>query len=818
MEPVTVIGAGLAGSECALQLARRGIPVRLCEMKPHQALAGAPQRRPGGAGVQQLLPLRQPGDAHRHAARRAAAAGLAHPRRGRPGPGAGGRGPGGRPGALLRRRGAGARCRAGARAGERRGGVGAAGRGGGRHRPAHLRGADPGALAAGPGTSSTSTTPSRPSSPPTRSTRPSPSAPAAGARASGDDYLNLPLDEAQYRAFVAELRAAEKVTPHAFEEPRYFEGCLPIEVMAERGEDTLAYGPMKPVGLTDPRTGKRPHAVVQLRHEDVAGTAYNLVGFQTRLTWPEQKRIFRSLPGLADAEFLRMGQIHRNTFIDAPAAARRGPRAARRTAALVRRADHRRRGLRRVGRQRISGLAGHRRAARGPALRPSAGGDRAGRALPARHRRGPSSRTRLPAVERHLRPLPTAARSGAQGPPPRGARRPGPGGDGPLARASPRSRAGIRLPAPGGGGRMRTQPRRALLVLIVGCSKEGSGSKAPEAPLVGGLGKRIVSGPVADLRLSKDGAWATFLHNPKRPAVEGVSPKMALGELGLVPLSGGAVRFVGPGRVQPAGQRPLQPGQQVALLRRGRTTPRTTPGRFGRSRLGRVPSPRCGGRRCPSSPSARSADAFAFVDGGVLRVARLEAGSAARDVATEVSTAQFTPDGKWLVVQRRAAAGGGAAGRGGRGRACPGPPRGERPGLEHRPRWEAGGLHPHQREESRPQRALGGHPSRGKGDGHRSGGHPACGAAAALCLLPGRWVAGPHRARARAVGQSAICVRRTRRRDGERWLPSGSGQFWFAPDGKAVAVLANYDEKQQLGAPDVRRRCPTASRSSSGRG
>jgi methylenetetrahydrofolate--tRNA-(uracil-5-)-methyltransferase len=135
----------------------------------------------------------------------------------------------------------------------------------------------------------------------------------------GDDYLNLPLDEGQYRAFVAALLAGEKVPAHDFEEPRYFEGCLPVEVMAERGQDVLAYGPMKPVGLEDPRTGRRPHAVVQLRREDVGGTAYNLVGFQTRLTWPEQKRIFRTfLPGLADAEFIRLGQIHRNTFLDAP--------------------------------------------------------------------------------------------------------------------------------------------------------------------------------------------------------------------------------------------------------------------------------------------------------------------------------------------------------------------------------------------------------------------------------------------------------------------------------------------------------------------
>jgi methylenetetrahydrofolate--tRNA-(uracil-5-)-methyltransferase len=135
----------------------------------------------------------------------------------------------------------------------------------------------------------------------------------------GDDYLNLPFDEAQYHAFVEALLSGEKVPAHDFEEPRYFEGCLPIEVMAERGVEVLAHGPMKPVGLEDPRTGRRPHAVVQLRREDVAGTAWNLVGFQTRLTWPEQRRIFRSfVPGLAGAEFVRLGQIHRNTFLEAP--------------------------------------------------------------------------------------------------------------------------------------------------------------------------------------------------------------------------------------------------------------------------------------------------------------------------------------------------------------------------------------------------------------------------------------------------------------------------------------------------------------------
>jgi methylenetetrahydrofolate--tRNA-(uracil-5-)-methyltransferase len=137
-------------------------------------------------------------------------------------------------------------------------------------------------------------------------------------KGSGPDYLNLPLDEAQYGAFVEALLAGEKVAPHGFEEPRYFDGCLPIEVMAERGREVLAHGPLKPVGLEDPRTGRRPHAVVQLRREDVAGTAWNLVGFQTRLTWPEQRRVFRALPGLANAEFQRLGQVHRNTFVDAP--------------------------------------------------------------------------------------------------------------------------------------------------------------------------------------------------------------------------------------------------------------------------------------------------------------------------------------------------------------------------------------------------------------------------------------------------------------------------------------------------------------------
>jgi methylenetetrahydrofolate--tRNA-(uracil-5-)-methyltransferase len=131
-------------------------------------------------------------------------------------------------------------------------------------------------------------------------------------------YVNAPMNEAEYKAFVAELCAAQKVAPESFEDVRYFEGCLPIEVMAERGEMTLAFGPMKPVGLTDPRTGRWPFAVVQLRPEDDAATAYNLVGFQTRLIRGEQERIFRSIPGLEQAEILRYGAVHRNTFLCAP--------------------------------------------------------------------------------------------------------------------------------------------------------------------------------------------------------------------------------------------------------------------------------------------------------------------------------------------------------------------------------------------------------------------------------------------------------------------------------------------------------------------
>ncbi len=143
--------------------------------------------------------------------------------------------------------------------------------------------------------------------------------PASRYGKGGDgDYLNCPLNEAEYRAFYEALRSAEAVLRHPFEDVRYFEACLPIEELARRGVDTLRFGPMKPVGLIDPRTGRQPYAVVQLRPENLRFSSYNLVGFQNHLKFPEQKRILRLIPGLENAEFLRFGQIHRNTYINAP--------------------------------------------------------------------------------------------------------------------------------------------------------------------------------------------------------------------------------------------------------------------------------------------------------------------------------------------------------------------------------------------------------------------------------------------------------------------------------------------------------------------
>jgi methylenetetrahydrofolate--tRNA-(uracil-5-)-methyltransferase len=135
----------------------------------------------------------------------------------------------------------------------------------------------------------------------------------------GDDYLNAPMDAAAYESFLDALLEADQHGGHDFDQVPYFEGCLPVEEMARRGRETLRFGPMKPVGLPDPRTGREPHAVVQLRREDRAGQMWNLVGFQTRLRIPEQQRVFRMIPGLEQVEYLRFGSIHRNSYLNSPA-------------------------------------------------------------------------------------------------------------------------------------------------------------------------------------------------------------------------------------------------------------------------------------------------------------------------------------------------------------------------------------------------------------------------------------------------------------------------------------------------------------------
>ena len=132
------------------------------------------------------------------------------------------------------------------------------------------------------------------------------------------DYVNCPMNEDEYKAFIRELCGAKEAVVHGFDDGGVFEGCMPVEVMARRGEDTLRYGPMKPVGLRDPRTGRENYAVVQLRRDNADGTLYNIVGFQTHLTWGEQKRVFSMIPALKDANFVRYGVMHRNTYLNSP--------------------------------------------------------------------------------------------------------------------------------------------------------------------------------------------------------------------------------------------------------------------------------------------------------------------------------------------------------------------------------------------------------------------------------------------------------------------------------------------------------------------
>ena len=195
-----------------------------------------------------------------------------------------------------------------------------------------------------------------------------------GPGGTGADYINCPLSREQYHAFIEALLAGEKTEFHEWEKSApYFEGCLPIEVMAERGADTLRFGPMKPVGLENPHADERPYAVVQLRQDNALGALWNMVGFQTKLKHGEQQRIFRMIPGLEKAEFARLGGLHRNSFLNSPslldrAAAPQGP-----AVAPVRGAGHGGGGLSGVGRHRSAGGAFRRRVAAGRAGHPASG-------------------------------------------------------------------------------------------------------------------------------------------------------------------------------------------------------------------------------------------------------------------------------------------------------------------------------------------------------------------------------------------------------------------------------------------------------------
>ena len=206
------------------------------------------------------------------------------------------------------------------------------------------------------------------------------------------DYINCPMDEEQYHTFVESLRQAEKIPLRGLEAAiaggvragRYFEGCLPVEVLAARGEEALAFGPMRPIGLKDPRTGRRPHAVVQLRQDNLAGSLYNMVGFQTNLKYEEQKRVFRLIPGLEEAEFVRYGQMHRNTFIAAPCFAAADSAVPRSRRPAFRRTDHRSRGLSGQHRDRPAGRHQRGQTSRRRAARDTSGDNDAGRSVPLR--------------------------------------------------------------------------------------------------------------------------------------------------------------------------------------------------------------------------------------------------------------------------------------------------------------------------------------------------------------------------------------------------------------------------------------------------
>ncbi len=315
---VTVVGAGLAGSECAWQLARRGIPVRLVEMKP--ARYSEAHASPAFAELVCSNTLKAEGLAHAPGLLQVEMAGFdsliirsarAH------------RVPAGQALAVDRDRFSGSVTAAL----EARPEIEIV-----RQEAAEIPGGEtPCVIATGPLTSPALADALRglfgadylhfyDAIAPTvyRDSLDESVAYKAGRWGKGDDYWNCPLSRDDYEAFVDAVLASERIPLHAFENEEFYEFCLPIEVLARRGRDTLRFGPMRPVGLTDPRTGKRPHAVVQLRQEDAAAQLLSLVGFQNHLKFGDQARILRMIPGLANAEFARLGTIHRNAYLDSP--------------------------------------------------------------------------------------------------------------------------------------------------------------------------------------------------------------------------------------------------------------------------------------------------------------------------------------------------------------------------------------------------------------------------------------------------------------------------------------------------------------------
>ncbi|HTS82760.1 MAG TPA: gliding motility protein [Myxococcaceae bacterium] len=323
-----------------------------------------------------------------------------------------------------------------------------------------------------------------------------------------------------------------------------------------------------------------------------------------------------------------------------------------------------------------------------------------------------------------------------------------------------------------------------------GCSK-GGGGPAPtaEKPLVGGLGKRLAAGPVADLKLTKDGAWATFLRNPKRPAIQGVSPLMALGELGVVSLKDGVVRFVGQGVSNRPGSVLFSPDSRWLLFVDGYNaaaeagTLRTFP-------LGSTGEPELRGREVSFVSVSPTGSAFAYVDGGVLRVAALQAGSPARAVATDVSTAQFTPDGAFLLVHHRTSAGGAL----------------ERIAVEgNRPALRLGDsvgdwtLGPDGKRVAFAVKSTVVRDGRDLWVAPLPDGKPArvvTGTGPFAFSPDGAQLARIERERASSIGNLVVGPGAG---GAGRTVAERVGDFSFAPDGKAVAALANYDEQQKWG-------------------